>query len=44
MREANKLGASKVIFIGGEEYERGSAVIKNMSDSSQKEVLISEII
>ena len=38
MREANKLGAAKVLMIGGEEYERGKAVLKNMTDGDQKEV------
>jgi len=38
MREANKLGAKKVLMIGGEEYERGKAVLKNMTNGDQKEV------
>jgi len=43
MREANRLGAKKVLMIGGEEYERGTAVLKNMDDGSQEEILLSEI-
>jgi len=43
MREANRLGAKKVLMIGGEEYERGTAVLKNMNDGSQKEILLSEM-
>jgi histidyl-tRNA synthetase len=43
MREANKLGASKVLMIGGEEYERGTAVLKNMSDGSQEEIKLADI-
>lgn len=38
MREANRLGATKVIIIGGEEYERGMAVVKTMADGSQEEI------
>ena len=38
MREANRIGATKVIMIGGEEYERGMAVVKTMEDGSQEEV------
>jgi histidyl-tRNA synthetase len=44
MREANKLGATKVLMIGGEEYERGNAVLKNMSDGSQEEIAIEKIV
>lgn len=43
MREANRLGAKKVLIIGGEEFERGTAVLKNMDDGSQEEILLSEI-
>jgi len=43
MREANRLGAKKVLIIGGEEFERGTAVLKNMADGSQEEILLSEI-
>ena len=43
MREANRLGATKVLMIGGEEYERGMAVLKNMADSSQEEISLDSI-
>jgi histidyl-tRNA synthetase len=36
MREANKLNAKFVLFIGGEEYSRGEVQLKNMSDGQQK--------
>ncbi|MCF6269170.1 MAG: histidine--tRNA ligase [Melioribacteraceae bacterium] len=42
MREANRLGAKKVLMIGGSEYERGMVVLKNMSDGSQEEIAIKE--
>ena len=44
MREANKLGAAKVLMIGGEEYERGNAVLKNMADGSQEEIALTEFM
>jgi histidyl-tRNA synthetase len=44
MREANRLGATKVLMIGGEEFERGMAVLKNMSDGTQEEVSLSELV
>ena len=43
MREANRLGAEKVLMIGGEEYERGTAVLKNMADGSQEEILLDSL-
>jgi len=44
MREANRLGADKVLMVGGEEFERGKAALKNMNTSEQTEVEISEFI
>lgn len=44
MREANRLGAEKVIMIGGDEYERGAAVVKDMMTSEQSEIEISKIL
>ena len=44
MREANRLGAEKVLMIGGEEFERGKAALKDMNTSEQTEVEISEFI
>jgi len=36
MREANKLNAKYVLFIGGDEYKEGLLKLKNMSDSLEK--------
>lgn len=35
MREANKLNSRFVVIIGGEEFEKGEIVLKNMSNSEQ---------
>lgn len=43
MREANKLGAKHVVFIGGEEWQRGEAVIKNLETGEQKTVELKKI-
>lgn len=43
MREANKLGADKALFLGGEEFERGEVVIKNMQSGEQDTVKLSDI-
>ncbi len=44
MREANRLGTEKVLMVGGEEFERGKAVLKNMNTGEQTEVAISKFI
>lgn len=36
MREANKLGAKRVIFLGGEEYSAGKVVLKDMKEGNQQ--------
>lgn len=36
MREANKLNARYVLFLGGEEYKSGSVNLKNMKSGDQK--------
>jgi len=36
MREANRLNAKYVLFVGGEEYEKGQAQFKNMTTSEQE--------
>ena len=36
MREANRLNAKYVLFIGGDEYVKDEIVLKNMSNSEQK--------
>ncbi len=38
MREANRLKAKYVLFIGGDEYKNGMANLKNMETSEQKTV------
>ncbi len=43
MREANKLNAKYVLFIGGDEYSRGELQLKNMSDGQQKTFGINDI-
>lgn len=43
MREANRLNSINVIMFGGEEYQRGSAVLKNMKNGEQQEVNLSDI-
>ncbi len=37
MREANKLKAKYVLFVGGEEFEKGMVVLKNMKTGEQEE-------
>ena len=36
MREANRLNAKYVLFIGGGEFSKDEVVLKNMSSSEQK--------
>lgn len=36
MREANKLNAKFVVFIGGDEYKRGELNVKNLSNGEQQ--------
>jgi len=50
MREANKLNTRYVLFIGGEEYQKGQANLKNMNTSEQqlinlddKEILVKTV-
>lgn len=43
MREANKLNAKYVLFIGGDEYSRGELVLKNMSDGNQQVYKLNEL-
>jgi len=43
MREANRLGANFVLMIGGDEFDRGNLVLKNMSDGSQQELSINDL-
>lgn len=43
MRTANKVGASKVLILGENELAQGVVVCKNMRDSSQETIAISDI-
>jgi len=43
MREANKLKAKYVLFIGGDEYKQGMLNLKNMGDSSEKNIPLDKI-
>ncbi len=43
MRDANKMGTEYVVIIGEDEIKKGIAILKNMSDSSQIEILINNL-
>ena len=43
MREANKLGARYVLFLGGEEYNKGTVNLKDMQSGEQKEFVLKDI-
>ena len=43
MREANKMNAKYVLFIGGDEYKQGLMNLKNMSTGEEAKILLSEI-
>jgi histidyl-tRNA synthetase len=43
MREANKLNAKFVVFIGGEEFENDKVRIKNMSTGDEQTVPITNV-
>ena len=43
MREANKLNARYVLFIGGDEYKQGLMNLKDMSTSSEEKISIDSI-
>src|SRR3989339_559853 len=38
MREANRLNSKFVLFVGGDEFVNGEVVLKNMSNSEQKNI------
>lgn len=44
MREANKLNARFVLFVGGDEYKNGELVIKNLITSEQEKIKVSELL
>ncbi len=43
MREANKLNAKYVLFIGGDEYKKGLMNLKNMSTGVEEKVALNDI-
>ena len=43
MKYAGKIGAKKVVIIGGDELEKGSANVKDMATGEQTEVKLSEL-
>jgi histidyl-tRNA synthetase len=43
MREANKLNARYVLFIGGDEYKEGAMNLKNMSTGVEEKISINQI-
>ena len=43
MKYSNKIGAKKVVIIGGDELEKGSANVKDMATGEQTEVKLSEL-
>jgi histidyl-tRNA synthetase len=43
MREANKLNARYVMFVGGDEYKQGMLNLKNMSTSKEEKVSLDNI-
>ena len=43
MREANKMNAKSVLFIGGDEYKEGMINLKNMSTSEEEKIPLTEI-
>jgi histidyl-tRNA synthetase len=43
MREANKLNAKYVLFIGGEEYKEGLVNLKNMNTGEEEKISLSKI-
>ncbi|MDY0081981.1 MAG: histidine--tRNA ligase [Ignavibacteriaceae bacterium] len=43
MREANKMSAKYVLFIGGDEYKDGMMKLKNMSEGFEEKIALSEI-
>ncbi|MGQ9644046.1 MAG: histidine--tRNA ligase, partial [Ignavibacterium sp.] len=43
MREANKLNARFVLFVGGDEYKNGELVLKNLATSEQEKIKVNEL-
>ena len=43
MKYADRLGARFVVVIGEDELSKGSAVLRNMADSSQEDVKLEDL-
>jgi histidyl-tRNA synthetase len=43
MREANKMNARFVLFVGGDEFKKGELILKNLSTGEQESIIMSEI-
>jgi histidyl-tRNA synthetase len=43
MRRADKMKASYVLILGGDEMKRGKAVLRNMADKSQEEIPMDDL-
>lgn len=43
MREANRLNTRKALFVGGDEYENGEVVLKDMDTGDQEIIKISQL-
>ena len=44
MKQANKFNAKRAVIIGDDELARGVAVVRNMEDSQQEQVKLSELL
>ena len=43
MREANRMKSHFVLFVGGEEFEKGNVVLKNMETGEQEEISVKDL-
>lgn len=43
MRDANKMNARFVLFVGGDEFKNGELLLKNLSTSEQEKIKLSEL-
>jgi len=44
MREANKMNAKYVLFIGGDEYKDGMMNLKNMSTGAEEKIKLENVV
>ena len=44
MREANRLGARRVVMVGSDELAARAAVVRSMADSTQEAVSFDELL